>query len=337
MGRKRKSDKHLAPRVYYRSGAYYYAARTADPRKSKWHWLAKTYPEALRALATLVKADGPPLTLEALIARYDVQVLSKQAPRTQLNRRQQFKQIRDVFGKVHPNDITTADVFQFWESRGCIPQAKKEISALSAVLSYGRKVGAVNHDNPCFDMDLPARPDGQRSRARYVTDDEFVFARSLAPPMIGYAMDLALIAGLDGATIRRLERRHITDDGLRFERGKTGTDQLIEWNDDLRAVIDALKREPPQLRRFLVCSVKGKGKGGPLSLDGFQTAWQRLMDKVQAAGREPFAFHNLRGKSGSDAASDEEAQHRLGHKSVETTRKHYRHLPVHGRPLTLKR
>ena len=61
-----------------------------------------------------------------------------------------------------------------------------------------------------------------------MTDDECQDVRDLAPPMIGYAMDLVLLVGMDQGTIRTLERKHITDDGILFERGKTGTLQLIE-------------------------------------------------------------------------------------------------------------
>lgn len=329
---KRRKDKGLARCVYWKHGAYWHV------QQNKWTRLGKDYPAALRTLATMDVADGPPVTVETLIAQYEIKELPKLALRTQQNRLQQLKAVRDCFGKMHPNDIETSDVFNFWQDRGEIPQAKKEVRALSALLSYGRLVGCVKKPNVCFDMDLPEygktpKADPDYVDGGYVTDADFLFARERAPRMMQYAMDLALIAGMDGATIRRLERRHITDDGLKFERGKTGEHQLIEWNDDLRAVIDALKREQPQLRRFLLCSVKGRGKGGPLTLDGFQTAWQRVMAKVKADGGKRFGFHDLRGKSGSDAADDAEAQQRLGHKSVETTRKHYRRLPVRGKAL----
>jgi hypothetical protein len=54
-----------------------------------------------------------------------------------------------------------------------------------------------------------------------VLDEEFLLVRKLAQPMIGCAMDLALLAGLDEGTIRQLERRHLADEGILFERSKT--------------------------------------------------------------------------------------------------------------------
>jgi len=113
--------------------------------------------------------------------------------------------------------------------------------------------------------------------------------------MIGYAMDLALVAGMDQQTIRRLERRHLTKDGILFERGKTSKPQLIEWSDELHLIIDAALRERPQVRRFVICT----RSGGPYSANGFQTAWQRLQVEAHEAGAiaERYTFHDLRAKS----------------------------------------
>jgi integrase len=322
VGRRRLSDKHLPRRVYHRHGAYFYAAPDG-----RWHRLAADYPAALRTLATMVKSDNPPVTVDTLIAKYEVDVLAKQAERTRQTRAQEFRQVRAVFGKMHPADIEPSDVFRFWLDRGQIEQAKHEIRALSAVMTFGRNIGAYKHPNPCFGLRLPE----SKARERYVTDAEFLLARDRAPAMIGHAMDLALVGGLDQGTIRQLERRHITDAGLRFTRGKTGEEQLIDWNDELRLVVAAALRESPQVRRFVICTRRGQ----PFSLSGFQSAWQRLMAKVEQDGGTKFTFHDLRAKSASDSDSDEEARARLGHQDVRTTVRHYRRLPKRATALRI--
>jgi len=192
------------------------------------------------------------------------------------------------------------------------------------LLTYARRIGARKSPNPCFDLQLP----GGESRDRYVTDDEFLFVRERAQVMIGYAMDLALVGGMDEGTIRLLERRNLTDEGIQFERSKTRNQkkeiQIIEWNDELRAIVQALLRERPQVRRFLICNRKGQ----PYTLNGFQSQWQRLMRRAQKDGlKERFHFHDLRAKSASDADSDQEAADRLGHGDVRLTRRVYRRLP----------
>jgi integrase len=318
MGRRRIRDKHLPQRVYLRRGAYFYF-----PKKGPAVLLHdkgdRSYPAALRALARLLGAEGPTATLEQLVARYDAEELGQKAEKTQRGRRQEFKPLVEVFGHMAPEDIEPHHVWTYWTKRGRTEQARHEIRALSALLTFARRIGARKQPNPCFGLQLPQ----SKARDRYVTDEEFLAIRELAPPMIQYAMDLALLGGFDQSTIRRLERRHLTDEGIEFERGKTDAFQLIEWNDELRLTVQALLRLRPQLRRALICNRRGQ----PYSLNGFQSQWQRVMKRAKAKGLETFHFHDLRAKSASDAESDQEAADRLGHEDVKLTRKVYRRLP----------
>src|SRR3989304_2216920 len=100
---------------------------------------------------------------------------------------------------------------------------------------------------------------GPPQREVYVRDALFYPGRDIARPMIGYAMDLAWCAALDGATIRSLERRHVTDTGLLFQRMKTGKLQQIDGPDLVEIVRSAL-RLPPQVRRLLICREGGKAR-----------------------------------------------------------------------------
>jgi integrase len=165
-----------------------------------------------------------------------------------------------------------------------------------------------------------------------VTDEAYLFVRERAQPMVGHAMDLAYIAGFDQSTICKLERRNLTDDGIQFERGKTGVLQLIEWNEELHLIVDAILRERPQLRRVLICNRNGQA----YSPNGFQSQWQRLMKRCRADGfTEHFHFHDLRAKSASEAETDQEAADRLGHGDVKLTRRVYRRLPRRAKALSI--
>jgi integrase len=308
--------------MYQRHGAYYYAAKGGP-----WKRLATDYTEALRALAAFLATDMPVLTVEQLIARYDAEELAQKAEKTRKGRRQEFKKVAEVFGRMRPAAIEPHHVWNYWAKRGKTEQARHEIRALSALLTFARRVGARSTPNPCFGLQLPMGS----ARDRYVTDDEYLAVRDLAQPMIGYAMDLALLAGMDESTILKLERRHLTDEGVQFERGKTGVFQLIEWNDELRLTVEALKREPPQLRQFLICNRHGR----PYTVNGFQSQWQRTMRKAVNAGIARFHFHDLRAKSASDDATDQGAADRLGHADVKLTKRVYRRLPKRARALAI--
>lgn len=327
VGRKRKHDRHLPQRVYHRRGAYYFVDMAG-----KWNPLGKEYVEALRRLAGLLGSHASSQTVEHLIARYDIEELSSKAPKTRQGRRQQFQAIVRCFGDMSPEEIEPHHVWNFWKARGETEQARHEVRALSVLLTYARQIGARTKENPCFKLGMK----GAKSRSRYVTDEEFLLVRSIAQPMIGHAMDLAYIAGMDEGTIRMLERRHLKDDGIEFERPKKGDQetafQLIEWNDELQLIVKAILRERPELRRALICNRKGQ----PYSANGFQSQWQRTMRKAKAAGlQEGFHFHDLRAKSASDDQTDQGASDRLGHADVKLTKKVYRRLPKRSKALDI--
>lgn len=329
MGRPRKKDRHLPPRVYER-GKVVKKLYYVEPGTEEWIQLE----DGLTTWAQIVKGADAVETMTALWARFSLDELPAKAAKTRKNRAQEWKALEPTFGHVRPRDIEPHHVWRYWKDRGGIEQGTKEVRCLSALLTYARRIGAIKHSNPCFGLQLPQ----SKPRDHYVTDAAFLFVRERAQTMIGYAMDLAYVAGIDEGTIRTLERRNLTDEGISFERSKTHRDdklskiQIIEWNDELHAIVAGLLRERPQVRRFLICNRKGQ----PYSANGFQSQWQRLMRKCKAEGfAEHFHFHDLRAKSASDAETDQEAADRLGHSDVRLTRRVYRRLPQRANALRI--
>jgi integrase len=323
VGGKRKTNKHLPRRVYQKHGAYWFV----DP-KNKWHRLAATYSDALVALARLMDQSLPAVTVALLIARFKAEELPKKAKATQKSRLQELKPVEKAFGHMEPDAIEPSDVWNYYRARGEIEQAKHEVRALSAVLSFGRRIGACKKPNPCFGLRL----EGSGARDRYVTDDEFLLVRDLAPPMLGYAMDVALLAGCRKNDIIRMERKHLTDEGIQYQPSKDKKFSLIEWSDELRMTVEGALRISPRVRQFVFCTKDGK----KFSPDGFNTAWQRLMTKAMENGlKQRFTFNDLRAKSASDAESDEEAAARLNHTSTAITKRVYRRLPRRAKALRI--
>ncbi len=329
VGRTRTRDKHLPQGVYLKHGAYYLVR--SDGGKKIWTRLAREYHESLAQLSRLVDGATPSLTVSALVARYELEVLPSLAPRHGRNRRADLQRVAKVFGRVPPRSITPGMVTTYWRRSGQTEGARHEVRALSAILTFGRQIGALDGHNPCFGLQLPRTP----PRRRYVTDEELALVHSCAPPMMRGAIDLAVLAGMDGATIRALERRHLTDRGIEFVRPKLAARdpdvQVIEWSEDLRAAVRSLQAIRPQVRQFLVCNRSGR----QYTLDGFQAQWQRVMRKAVKRGLvERFHFHDLRAKSASDAKSDQEAADRLNHSDPAMTRRVYRRLPRVAKPLS---
>lgn len=152
--------------------------------------------------------------------------------------------------------------------------------------------------------------------------------------MIQVAMDLALITGLSRGDILALTRTNVRDDGIHYTRRKTARRSprkfVIEWSDELRAVVARAKKIRPQVRQYLVATKQGK----QFSTEGFSTAWQRTMVKAMNSGlQQRFHFHDLRAKSASDGADLLESSNRLGHSSPAITQRVYRRKPTRVKPL----
>lgn len=332
MNRPRKHKTPYPDRCYPKDGALYHVQTqrvgTKPNGKAKykniWRRLGPLtdLPACYKKLADLLDANAPAKTIQTLWEKYQREVLHRLAKKTQQNRRNDMKWPLKVFGPVSAQKIEPHHIWTYWRDRGETEQARHEIRALSALLTFARQCGARSTDNPCFDLKLP----GAKPRTLYVTDGLFYAVHDVAPPMIQHAMELAWCAGLDEGTIIKLERRDITSTGLIFDRSKTGKAQQID-GEDLVAILKSALALPPQVRRFVICTRTGKA----YSANGFQTAWQRsvrrAIDLKRLTEEDRYHFHDLRAKGGSEAASDEAASHMLGHGDPGVTVRHYRRLP----------
>ena len=325
MGRLRKNDKHLPRRVYIRHGAYYFVDHIG-----KWHRLGASLGEMYRALAEHVE-ESQIIVMDDLLARYLRDVVPQKAERTQVDNRAQIARLRCVFGHMRPSEITAPDICAFRDKRGAQypTAANRELEVLAHALQRGVEWGALKF-NPCREVRKLKLP----RRNRYVADWEFAVVHSIASPRMKVAMDLALLTGLRRGDLLSLTRDDLTDDGILIRPAKTehssGKVLLIEWSDELRAVIAAAKKLRPQVRRHVIANMQGK----PYTPTGFGSVWRTLMLKAlkETELQEPFRFNDLRAKSASDD-SLAAATERLGHTDVRTTKEFYRRRPVRVQPL----
>ena len=299
--------------MYLSHGAYYYVDRPGT-----WHRLGRDYSEALRRYAKLI--EPATARIDALIARYELEVLPQRASVTARGRKQEFKNIRKVFGAMPPQDLRGSHAWQYFQERGRTSGARHELRALSAVMGWAVKWGVVDR-NPLTNLQLP----GTKPRKRYVTDAEYSAVRAIAPLMVGVAMDIALITALRQHDILQLERRQIDGGLLTVTARKTGKQIAFPVAGELKEAIDQANAAPPQLRRFVIVNRAGK----PYSRDGFQSQWQRLIKRAFRLGiiQDRFTFHDLRAKNLSDVSSLEEARKRAQHSDARVTQAVYRRLP----------
>jgi integrase len=286
----------------------------------------------LRALADVIGTRPSAKTIAGLIDRYELYVIPTKSESTQRDQCRQLKNLRRAFGHMDPRALRQPHAIQYRDKRAerAPTAANREMELLSHICSMGVEWGAMDF-NPLRNMRKLKRP----PRDRYVTNAEYLRVWELASPMVQCVLDLAMLTGLRRGDIFRLERKHITNDGIVIRPGKTlkttGQTILFEWSPDLRAVVHRALSLPPQVRQHIVCNRKGK----PFTKNGFDSVWQRLMAKATSGDNsiQHFQFRDLRRKSATDEGDERAAQARLGHSSSRITKQVYRVKPVRVRPL----
>jgi integrase len=319
MGRRRKNNKHLPRRVYLKHGAYYFT-----DAQGKMHHLGRTLPDMYRALAGFVESEQPLRRIRDIVLRYRLEVLPGKKPHTQVDHARYLTMIEDVHGHMRPQDLEPVHIRQFIDRLSTKrTRANRVLEVYKHLLAHGVQWGGLR-ENPAREVTKLRLA----KRTRYVTDVEFATVYLKAGPMLQCAMDLAVLTGLRRADLVKLTRDHLTDAGIEIETGKTGKRLIIEWSDELRAVVDRAKGLSPQVRRHLIANRRGKG----YTADGFSSQFRKVLVAVYPAKADRWRFNDIRAKSASDD-SLEAATARLGHASAATTVRHYRRAPEKVSPL----
>ncbi len=317
---RRQSRLDLPPRLYQKHGSYYYVTRD-----NKWLRLGKDLVEARIKWAELENGKSASVTVASVIERYLAEIAPQKAAATQAGNKIESAMLIKVFGHMPPTDLTAADIHAYMIERGKTSpvRANRERSLLYAVMRYAVVWGHVEQ-NPVRDVPRFAEP----PRVRYVTDDEFIAARSHAPLLVQCMMDLALLTAQRGQDLLSLRRDQITETGLIFSPAKVKHRKpvkiCVEWSDALREVVETLKS---MKRPFASMHLITSEDGNRLSESGWKTAWQRTMNRAVAAGVQRFHFHDLRAKAITDMElAGGNAQTITGHASRQMIERIYKRL-----------
>lgn len=323
MGRHRKHNRHLPRGVTLEHGSHYF--RGADRKRIN---LGRDFADAMRKYGELFR-EVPLATFGDVLDRYLQLVTPSKAERTQKDEHEYIGKIRLVFGRMTPGAILPTHVYGFRDklaAKSGAVQANHHLKTLKHIFSKAIEWGAVT-SNPAREV----RKLSVKARDRYITDEEYLAVYAAASERVRVAMDLALLTGLRRGDLLSLTRLQLKDDGIHVQTSKTGKRLIIEWNDELTEVIARAKKIKPQFRQNVIATRSGK----PYSGHGFATIWQRAIAKAIENGglTERFTFNDLRSKSASDSADVLEASERLGHSSIDLTRRVYRRKPAKVRPL----
>lgn len=326
MGRNRKKNKHLPALVSIERGTYYFR-RGKEPRIN----LGRDFATAMRRYGEL-GTSASAATMAGIIERYEREQLPSKAARTQKEYQAVLDELRNVFGTLRPDAITSNMVKRFRDGSAEKPrgnvQANLARAVFSTVMAWAVEWGAAS-TNPA--RDTKRRKIAKRTRSVDETDWQAVY--SIAPPMMQCAMDLALLTGLRRGDLLALTRDHCKDDGIHVTTQKTKTALVIENSDELRAAIKRALATGPRLRlgRALIATDHGKR----MAPGDFGRRWWELQTKAFPKGQEHrrFRWHDIRAKSATDSESLADATERLGHSSQAVTSRHYMRGAKRVKPL----
>jgi len=373
--RRLKENRGLPTRWRHTRGAYYYQVRK-DERPffdNKWTFrlgksLSAAHAEFGKRLAGMKKAqeqqgiaaDDPILqTVLQLLDRYERDVIPTKALRTQIDNRKYLVHLRKFFAGPPPAlivQIKARHAFAYVEWRvkggGGKRVARLEFALLSHAFTHALRWGAPGlNEHPFIEKVRFEGAENSQARDRYIQDWELKEALSLpsfqkrgSVKMLQAYIRIKYITGLRRADMLRLRPSDFTDEGIFVKPRKTAKTtshrKTIEWSDELReAVEDAKRARPVDISPWLFCDKFGEcyvGEDG--NAPGFDSIWKRFMSRLLKETKitERFQEKDIRGKTGSDSESDEDAQKRLGHADVAVTRKHYRRLGSKVKPLKVK-
>lgn len=316
MGRRRKNDKHLPRRMYLEHGAYYFV-----PKGAKKLRLDADLGVALTKYAALIGNQWSLRTLGDVIDKYRAEVLPlKRSQQTRDDEGRSLDRLKKAFGHMLQDSVTAVHCYGYMDARRNregkpVPvAARHEIVLLGHICKKGIRWGAGSL-NPASRLELP-----KRARRRRVPMEWVDQVRALASARMRLAIDFAVMVGQRRADTLKLKWSDVREDGIYVKQGKTEAELLMEHSADLDALLERAKAMTPHIPREYIIR---KASGKPYSASGFSSNWQRLMAKHVAGGGERFTFHDLRGVSANGAETAEEAQARLGHKSIETTKRFY--------------
>jgi integrase len=203
------------------------------------------------------------------------------------------------FGEAEIKNITPGAIRKYLDSReagGAPVAANREKSLMSAAWNWALERDMTNLPNPCSVV----KRNQESPRTRYVTEHEYDTAYQLAEPTpyLRPAMELAYLCRMRRIEILGATRDQILPEGFDTQRVKGSRDAITSWTPRLT---EAVNYKAGSIASMFIVHTKTGQKVGE---EAFKSAWTRLKKRMVAAGVEPFNFHDLKAKGGSDYDGD---------------------------------
>ena len=313
MGRKRKSDLGLPPRMHLSDGCYYHVSSFGS---RKW---TRLDPDINRARLLWAQIEnGGSITTGLFTTALDEYLVSKKflslAPNTQKQYESVSTKLREFFKGAMLSSITPAHIAIWMDKYPSAVQANTGKAIINNVFSVAVRYGIVNA-NPAKQI----ANNEIRDRDYLLTEQQFRAIYSAAPDHVQIAMDIGYLTGSRIQDILDIKLQDVSTEGVYIQQGKTKKKMLFVPSDALNETITRARNLPRPVRGMhLLCDHSGK----PYP---YATFWHHWTAACEAAGVEGAHFHDIRAKAATDAKEmGLDYQRLLGHTTLAMSDKYIR-------------
>lgn len=302
--------------------------------------------EALRAYADLFDTSSAkkPRTCGQLFDIYQLEVIPQKSEGTRDTNLKELKWLRHYYSDAPVVDVDAESAREYIRNRTGKTRAKREISLLSAMLTWATQQGWLS-SNPLLGAQL-SKMAVKTSVGRQLADKRIIQRNAVLPEQyeaacsildssvrwipVRWAMEIGALTGLRRIDVLGIRREWATDEGLyamvsksvHWDSNRDPATVFYYWTPSLEMAVDALLQYGDAPARsgtdWLVC----QRSGGRYTDSGFNKRWQVLMNKVEEQGQQRFGFHDLR-RTFSTIVTQQtlagRAQNALTHSSPRTT------------------
>jgi integrase len=301
--RPRIKDRHLPACVYQKHGAYWYV------KGGQWRRLGADLQGALHEYARIVSI--PTEGMPALIDKALPHIVAGRAPATEVQYRYCARLVAEVFAEYRPEQVRHGDIVQMMDAYSHkVAIANRMLTVLKLVFQWAMDRELVQH-NPC----LSVKRLKQTPRERLIKGKEYQAIYAHAAPWLQIVMDLCYLTGQRIGDVLKIERQHLTDEGIFVQQQKTGKRLVVGWTPDLQAVIERARALPGSVAamRYVIA-----GRAGRMRLHS--NVWRAFKTAAEKAGVADVTLHDLRAMAGTETdrqGNDPSAL--LGHTDRRTT------------------
>lgn len=335
QGRRPTVNLNLPPHFRARKkpgGTYYYYDTGGKPRREIP--LGNNYIDAIKKWAELEgKNIKPVIYFKEVAERYLLEVIPTKSARTQRDNIIELEKLLEFFNnppapvaEIKPQHVQQYLNWRTSNGKNSLTRANREKALLSHMFNKSREWGVIDTVNPCQGI----RGFTETGRDIYIEDDVYQAVYKVATQPLKDAIDLAYLTGQRPADTVAMSERHIQNDELLVQQGKTNTKLRISITGELKVLLAriAQRKQTHKIRTLqLICTETGR----PISQNALSLRFTKA--RLKAASLNPsikeailaYQFRDLRAKAASDKAESgtmRDAQLQLGHQSMAMT-EHY--------------